>query len=71
MSEIQSETIQHIITKAKEILTGRDRPILIAIDGRSGTGKSNFDFIAAGILAVLQIAGWLLILFYFLTRKHR
>jgi hypothetical protein len=35
------------------------------------TGKSNFDFIAAGILAVLQIAGWLLILFYFLTRKHR
>lgn len=35
------------------------------------TGKSNIDFILAAVLAVLQIAAWLLLLFYVLTRPHR
>jgi hypothetical protein len=32
------------------------------------TGKSNLSFVAAGVLAVLQIAGWLLLLAYFVTK---
>jgi uncharacterized paraquat-inducible protein A len=32
------------------------------------TGKSNLSFIAAAVLAVLQIAGWTLLLIYKLTR---
>jgi len=35
------------------------------------TGKSTFDFIVAGILAVLQIALWVLLLLFFFTRKNR
>jgi hypothetical protein len=35
------------------------------------TGKSNVDFAVAAVLATLEIAVWLLVLGYFLTRKHR
>ncbi len=35
------------------------------------TGKSILDFIVAGFVAVLQIAAWVLVLSYFLTRKNR
>jgi hypothetical protein len=35
------------------------------------TGKSNLDFIVAAVLAVLQIAAWVLLLLFLLTRKHR
>ena len=35
------------------------------------TGKSNLDFIVAAVLAILQIAAWVLVLLFLLTRKHR
>jgi hypothetical protein len=35
------------------------------------TGKSNLYFVLAGVLAVLEIALWVLMLAFFLTRKHR
>jgi hypothetical protein len=35
------------------------------------TGKSKFDFVAAGILSVLQIALWVLLLAFWFTRKNR
>jgi hypothetical protein len=34
------------------------------------TGRSNFDFIVAGVVAVLQIALWVVLLLFFLTRKN-
>jgi len=35
------------------------------------TGKSNLSFVVAGVLAVLQIAAWVLFISYLVTHKHR
>lgn len=43
MQELQTKVIQVISDNVKEMLSGRDKPILIAIDGRSGTGKSTLS----------------------------
>ncbi|HEX4046086.1 MAG TPA: AAA family ATPase [Gammaproteobacteria bacterium] len=56
MSQImQTEILKKIIAAIKNMQSGRDTPIIIAVDGRSGTGKSTISKLLANELSATII----------------